>query len=57
MAEAFVFWRVRDGWWLAYQHAAHYQRAAATGGTQRCQPGHVVARHRDGQAFLHAGSN
>lgn len=57
MAEAFAFWPVRDGWWLAYQHAPRYQRALATGGAQRCRPGRVLARHRDGQAFLHAGSD
>lgn len=57
MLEAFAFWPVRDGWWLAYQHAARYQHTMATGGSQRCQPGRVVARHRDGQAFLRAGSD
>jgi len=56
MAAAFAFWPVRDGWWLAYQHAPRYHRALVTGG-QRCQPGRVLARHRDGQAFIHAGND
>lgn len=55
LAEAFAFRFVRDGWWLAYQHAARYHRAAATGASARCTPGRVLQRHRDGTAFIEAG--
>lgn len=55
MADAFAFRAVRDGWWLAYQHAAHYQRALAGGIREGCRPGRVLERHRDGRAFVEAG--
>lgn len=55
MADAFAFRPLGDGWWLAYQHAANYQRALATGAGGPCLPGRVVPRHRDGRAFIASG--
>ena len=55
MADGFAFWRVSDGWWLAYQHAAHYQRAVADGREESCSPGRPLEHHRDGRAFIDAG--
>jgi len=55
MAEAFAFRAVRDGWWLAYQHATRYQRALAGVRQEGCRPGRVLERHRDGSAFVDAG--
>lgn len=54
MAEAFAFRPVRDGWWLAYQHAREYRRGLAAGGV-RCAPGRVLPGHRAGRAFIDAG--
>lgn len=52
---AFAFWPVRDGWWLAYQHAARYRQSLADGSARRCVPGRALPRHRDGRAFIAAG--
>lgn len=55
MAGAFAFRPLRDGWWLAYQHAARYQRALAGGGAGRCADGRVLRSHAHGRAFIQAG--
>ena len=55
MAEAFAFRPLRDGWWLAYQHAAEYRRALAMDGNRQCMPGRVLQGHRDGRAFIESG--
>lgn len=55
LANAFAFRPLRDGWWLAYQHAARYQRALAGGDIDRCATGRVLHSHRDGRAFIEAG--
>lgn len=54
-AEAFAFRPVRDGWWLAYKHAANYRGAVADGVAIRCAARRVLHRHRDGRAFIDAG--
>ena len=54
-ADAFAFRAVRDGWWLAYQHAALYQRVVTDGREEGCRPGRVLERHRNGRAFVDAG--
>lgn len=52
---AFAFWPVGKGWWLAYQHASHYQRGLQRQGGRACTPGRVLQRHVDGTAFIAAG--
>lgn len=55
-ADAFAFWPAGDGWWVAYQHAARYRDAVATGaGTPACPRGRILSRQREGLALVEAG--
>lgn len=58
-ADAFAFLHLGDGWWMAYQHAARYQRHAPPEGaasTSPCAPGRVILHHREGLAFVAKGT-
>lgn len=48
--EAFRFWPVSDGWWLAYQNPKNYYARALQ--SEACDPGEVVASHDQGMKFI-----
>lgn len=53
--QAFAFWEAGHGWWVAYQHAGHYQHEFARGGAPTCGPGRILPRHGAGRAWVEQG--
>lgn len=51
--DAYAFWPVADGWWMAYQHARRDLAVADT--PDRCAPGHALQSHRQGLAWIADG--
>lgn len=51
--DAYAFWPVADGWWMAYQHARRDLAAADT--PNRCARGRVLHSHRQGMAWIARG--
>lgn len=49
-AEAFRFWPVSGGWWLAYQNPKKYH--ARIEQTETCSQGEIVATHEEGMEFI-----
>lgn len=48
--EAFRFWPVSGGWWLAYQNPKSYYSAALQ--SEACREGEAVATHDQGMEFI-----
>jgi len=48
--DAFRFWPVSDGWWIAYQNPKNYYSAALQ--SVSCRKGETVATHDQGMAFI-----
>jgi hypothetical protein len=51
--DAYAFWPVADGWWMAYQHARRDLAVADT--PDRCAPGRALHSHRHGMAWIADG--
>ena len=51
--DAYAFWPVADGWWMAYQNARRDLPVADTPG--RCAPGRRLGSHRQGMTWIAAG--
>lgn len=52
--DAYAFWPVADGWWMAYQHARHDLASADAPGV--CTTGRRLASHRQGMAWIAEGA-
>lgn len=52
VVEAFRFWPVSGGWWLAYQNPKTYYSLARQ--SEACSKGQMVATHDQGMEFINA---
>lgn len=55
MLNAFRFWQVSNGWWLAYQHPQKY--SSLINQPTVCQAGLLVDSHQQGMRFISAPVN